>query len=112
MYKKVLRWLASVLLIGGSFAVFAQSEAQIFTDRVMVLLPAGDALEMLKSQQRAGKLQPESYYEFGKGICDGLARGMDRRQILEESLYHFWGKELSDAMYQAALDTVCPQLKQ
>lgn len=51
------------------------------------------------------------YYDFGKGVCIALSEGKDKKNILEDNLYHFLGKELSDIVFKAALDTLCPQYK-
>jgi ankyrin repeat protein len=50
------------------------------------------------------------YYQFGQGICDSLRTGASKKQILQDSYYHFWGKDLSDAMWAAALEVICPEL--
>lgn len=104
-------FVCAAALLGLCQGAIASTQAEIFVDRVMALLPPGEALDMLRDQERSGNLNPEAYYPFGKGMCDGLRRGRDPKRMLEEGYYQFWGKPLSDAMYQAARETICPDLR-
>jgi ankyrin repeat protein len=52
----------------------------------------------------------EGYFQFGKGICEALREGLSKNEILEDSYYHFWGVEISDALWESALETICPEL--
>ncbi|MEN6585845.1 MAG: DUF4124 domain-containing protein [Sulfuricella sp.] len=90
----------------------ASSDVLKFNERLMELLPPGKTLELLKAAKDKGNLGMEGgFYDFGKGVCQALSGGMDKKTLLEENYYQFWGKELSDAIYQAALDTLCPQFR-
>ena len=91
---------------------FASSDALKFNERLMELLPPGETLELLKTAKDKGNLGMEGgYYDFGKGVCQSLSEGMDKKTLLEDNLYQFFGKELSDVIYEAAIDTLCPQFK-
>lgn len=79
--------------------------------------PAGNFKKNLIQHISDPKLKREiefqdskGFYDFGRGICDALKRGQSKKQILEDSYYHFWGVEISDAMWVSALEVICPEL--
>ena len=39
-----------------------------------------------------------------------LQNGKPEKEILEASYYHYWGVAVSNAMYEAALEVLCPEL--
>lgn len=79
--------------------------------------PAGNFKKILVQHISDPKLKVEinyqdsrEFYGYGRSICDGLKNGLSKKQILEGSYYHFWGGEISDAMWEAALEVICPKL--
>jgi hypothetical protein len=89
-------------------------------------LSPSETRESVQYELNNGRLTPEYLYSWGKGICDARGQGLSRQQILmepnpmipsysemspEENYYRFWGPELSEAMYDAALETICPDLR-
>lgn len=63
-----------------------------------------------KLKQEIKYQDSEGFYRFGLGICNALKHGGSKKQILEDSYYHFLGVEISDAMWETALEVVCPEL--
>lgn len=79
------------------------SSAEKFKDNLVRRLSDPELRRSAKAQDATG------LYQFGQGICDGLRQGLSKRQILENSYYHFWGVEMSRAMWDAALTVICPE---
>jgi tetratricopeptide (TPR) repeat protein len=82
-----------------------------FMDVLMSKLAPGEEREVLEQGLDSGKLGLLQFYESGAGICRALASGSTQEQILDASYYHYWGVAVSDAMYEAALEVLCPELE-
>lgn len=64
---------------------------------------------ILKGQQQ--RQHAKDLYPWGQEICNSLKSQLPKQVILEESYYQFWGEELSNAMWEAALEVICPEFQ-
>jgi hypothetical protein len=53
----------------------------------------------------------QELYRWGKGICDFFKSGMSERELIEDNMDQFWGKELGTAIVKAAHKVICPEIK-
>ncbi len=87
-----------------------EEPAEKFVESMMSKLVPGEDRETLEQGLESGKLLSVHIYQSGAGICSSLRSGSTKEQILDASYYHFWGVAVSDAMYGAALEVLCPEL--
>jgi hypothetical protein len=74
-------------------------------------LPQDGSEESIKMRKYFAEVPTKQLFPFGYGVCDSLNKGMSKTDILEGSYYQFWGVPASDAIYKAAMDVICPELK-
>lgn len=91
-------------------ATLLQKPAEIFVESLMSKLVPGEDRKTLEQGLESGKDLAFHLYQSGTGICRALNSGSTKEEILDASYYHYWGVAVSDAMYGAALEVLCPEL--
>ncbi len=114
--KTVVQFLLISILFSTSVFTVAESNSELYKKRVIDLLPSTNMPKGESSDDRTYKeymaIAPDdTLYIYGDRICRALIAGRSKKSILDENFYLFWGVVISDAMYFAALDVICPEMK-
>lgn len=107
MVRMRIVFLVSSALLFSSSGVSADNKEEEWRTLFLKSLPQDSSKESVETRDYFGNMPIESIYPFAKGVCDSLKDGISKKKILEDS-YQFFGVPVSNAMYEAALNVICP----